>query len=164
MKKNSTLQIILASTAILAVGLGALYVYLFLSLSHMGEDQLGKAGEIKDANRILKEEKLNEKKIGVYFLREGEQAGFVSSLESRCVGLSLSCTTTSLTENEESGGVIKLLSVSMSANGTLSNINRLLSYFETANYPIEVRKTNITSKEEGWSAAFEITVPVLIQN
>jgi hypothetical protein len=57
---------------------------------------------------------------------------------------------------------IKDLSVTISADGSLSNVISLVKYFESAQYPIILSRSVITANVGQWQGMFDLTVPVLI--
>ena len=172
MKKLSSTKILLIILGVAALILIGLYIYFLMSLSKIGEKQRDFAGEIVNADRIIREEKQNREKLVTYFLKDGEQALFVSNLESMCSQLSLDCLTQSLNETKEANGATKLLVMVIAAQGSFANVNALLNYFETAPYPIVLSKSGLFAKEtQGprgtagpteWEGVFELSVPVLI--
>ncbi len=159
MKKLSPTTITLITLAGSVVLLGALYAYLFYSLIKMGEKRHNFAGEIKNADNLIKEEGEARGKLSSYFIKDGEQAEFVSSIESACAELSLSCDTLSLSESVSDGSSpIKMLSMVIEANGSFENLNTLLARFERSKYPLVLSRVMFTS---GWEGSFTLSVPVL---
>ena len=155
--------------AISAVALAGLYVFLLLSLSKVGDRQRDFAGDIKNADKIIREEKANKDAFSGYFLKDGEQAQFVSGIESACAARSLSCDTRSLNETSDPSGAVKTLDIVMSADGSFANITDLLTSFEKSPYPITISKSSLFAKESenpavavGWQGVFSLSVPVLI--
>jgi type IV secretory pathway VirJ component len=163
MKKISPSTTALTIIILVSLVLAGLYVYLFITLSKMGEEQKNFAGEIRNADKIITQEKKNKETLEKYFVKEGEQASFVYNLEATCRQLSLKCDTKSLSEALVEGSErVKELSVTISADGSLSNVISLVKYFESAQYPIILSRSVITANVGQWQGMFDLTVPVLI--
>jgi hypothetical protein len=163
MKKISPSTTALTIIILVSLILAGLYVYLFITLSKMGEEQKNFAGEIRNADKIITQEKKNKETLEKYFVKEGEQASFVYNLEATCRQLSLKCDTKSLSEVQNEGNEkIKELGVTISADGSLSNVISLVKYFESAQYPIMLSRSVITANVGQWQGMFDLTVPVLI--
>ena len=163
MKKKSPLIVVLTGLIVISLCLAGLYAYLFINFLKMGEEQKNFAGEIRNADKIITQEKKNKEIIEKYFVKEGEQASFVYKLEATCRQLSLKCDTKSLSEVLKEGNEkIKDLSVTISADGSLSNVISLVKYFESAQYPIILSRSVITANVGQWQGMFDLTVPVLI--
>lgn len=170
MKKISSNVVGVIFLAIVLLGLVSLYSYLFISLSLMGKKQEVIAVDIKDAEAILMTEGENVKKLSAYFIKEGEEAAFVSSIESYCKTISLECSTDSLNEVVDPTGKTKVLGAVVSADGTLLNMNKFLSHLESVDYPIMVERMflsrenkEVAASSTPWKAVLEITVPVMMR-
>ncbi len=161
MKKLPPSTITLALLSVGAMLLAVLYAYLFSSLSDAGEKHQNFAGEIKNAEKIIREEKENSAKLSAYFIKDGEQADFVSGIEASCAELSLECDNRFLSESAADVGPIKILSMGISAKGSFENITALLARFESSPYPIVLSRVSLSSGT-GWEGSFEFSVPVLI--
>jgi len=157
----------------IAVVLVVVYIYLFLSLTKLGEKQRDFAGDIQNANQIITEESANKEKLTSYFVNDGEQAFFVSALESQCRKLSLKCFVQSLTETDDTANPVKVLDVSITSEGSLDGVTMLLSSFEKSSYPIEIKRSSLVSKVIAgttassssrvvWVETTDLSVPVLI--
>lgn len=160
----------LSILSLVAVCLASLYVYFLVSLLRMGKEQAGEAGATKDAQVILKREEANEAKLSAFFVPDGGQASFVSSLESFCRQAGLECVIESLNEQPGVGDQVKVLGGVVSADGSLAGMERLLVHFESSPYPIIVGKMLLSRENQrspaaavSWKGVFDITVPVLIQ-
>lgn len=162
MKKKGPSIIFLVVLAVGALSLAALYAYLYISLVKVGERQRDFAGEIRNADKIIQGETENRERIMRYFVKEGEQAAFVSGLERACTDFSIKCGTRSLSETEGGAGAPKLLSMIISAEGPFDGVMGLLAYLETSPYPIEVTRSALFAKEAEWEGVFDLSVPVLI--
>lgn len=163
MKKISPSTKALTMIILVSLVLAGLYVYLFITLSKMGEEQNNFAGEIRNADKIIIQEKKNKEVLEKYFVKDGEQASFVYNLEATCRQLSLKCDTKSLSEALVEGNEkVKELSVTISADGSLTNVISLVKYFESAQYPIVLSRTVITANVGQWQGMFDLNVPVLI--
>lgn len=162
MKKISPSTTALTIIILVSLILAGLYVYLFITLSKMGEEQKNFAGEIRNADKIITQEKKNKETLEKYFVKEGEQASFVYNLESTCRQLSLKCDTKSLSETLVEGNErVKELGVTISADGSLTNVISLVKYFESAQYPIVLSRSVITANVSQWQGMFDLNVPVL---
>jgi hypothetical protein len=173
MKKISPTTIVLVIVTLVALSLALLYGYLFISLSGNVKNQEAMPGKVKNAQGIIRTEEENRNKLVSYFVTEGEQAAFVSSLESLCQSLSLSCTILSLDETTDPSGITKTLTVSVAAEGARSNISQLITRFESSQYPLIIEKAVLTAKSQveaatstpsEWEGVFTMTLPVLITN
>lgn len=168
MKKLSSHITLLIVSVVGALALCALYAYLLASLIKFEERQQNFAGEIRDSNMVIAEETVNKAALAGYFLKEGEQALFVSGLESSCFTRSLICDTRALMETPDaSGGPAKVLGMTLFTQGSFTDISGLLKELETSPYPIIIHKTSLSSKESeagtsGWEGVIELSVPVLI--
>lgn len=158
--KSITLIILSALTAALA----GLYVFSYLSLGNMGKDQEGIAGAIKDAPSALRREEDNRRRLSAFFIEDGKQAAFVSSVESLCLTLSIRCEPGSITETADESGTTKILSMGIRAEGSLVNINKLIKSFESSPLPIVFGRVALEGDKEGWRALIDVSVPVLINN
>jgi hypothetical protein len=173
MKKPSPILISLMVVTMLAIAFCLLYAYLFSTLSEMSKEQAAATARLGNPQIALREEEGNKEKLAAYFVTEGEQAEFVSSIESLCRQLSLFCEIQSLSEAPDPSGTSKVLSTVISAEGSLENITALLKSFETSAYPVILTKTLLTraaqdvaasSTPSGWHGTFDINIPVLIKS
>jgi hypothetical protein len=171
MKKPSPILIGLIVVTIVALASCLLYAYLFSTLSGMSKKQAAATARFGNPQTALKEEEGNKERLSAYFVAEGEQASFVSSIESLCRQLFLACEIQSLSEAPDPSGTSKVLSMVISASGSLENITALLKRFEASAYPVIITKTLFTrasqdetasSTPSSWLGTFDINVPVLI--
>lgn len=164
MKKISPLIVILSLTVLIAVGCATLYVFLYMSLAEMKDKRLAFAGGIRNAESIIAQEDANNMVLSMYFVKDGEQASFVSSIESSCREKGLICDISSLDESAASADSIKILRASISAQGAFSSVLSFLKSFEQSPYPLQISRTTFTSAgaDDQWRGTFDIEVPVLI--
>ena len=151
---------------LITLGCAALYFFLYLSLAEMKDERLAFAGGIRDAGRIIAQEDANKEILSRYFIKDGEQALFVSSIESSCRDMNLVCTISSLDESSAAESSIKILRASISAQGSFEGVLLFLKSFERSPHPLQISRMSFNAAGDGilWRGAFTIEVPVLIQN
>lgn len=171
MKHSLSTKLILVVSVIIFIALGALYLFLLGSLSDLRQSRAAFAVGIKDAGKILKQEELNTAALTPHFVKDGEEASFISSIESLCQTLSLTCSVSSLNESGASADSIKIFHLSVSSQGRYEKVMDLLEEFERSHYPIMIIKADFTSSGREavasstvsrWHGIFDIDVPVLV--
>lgn len=164
MKKLSSTLIMLIILAIAVIGLAVLYAYFYTALLRMGQDQAGVADAMKDAPASLEREAENKERLAAYFVAEGEEAAFVSSIEQQCRSVSILCATSALSKVPDENGATKVLGMKLIANGSIPSVSSLIAALESSRYPLIIGKTSATNDKGVFTVTFDITVPVLISN
>lgn len=174
MNKTPTSLNVLLTFAFLGVVLwGGLYVFAissFFDLQQKGVDTV--VGAIT-VNRTLKKEAGAGETLKTHFVKAGEEASFISFLESECKSISLSCAIRSIDEGETLADVpVKNLHLVVGSSGSFDNTMKLLRHFELSSYPITISNINFSaggvqtsstsSKAISWSGSFDISLPILI--
>jgi len=175
MNKTPTSLNVLLTFAFLGVVLwGGLYVFAvssFFDLQQKGVDTV--VGAIT-VNRTLKKEAGAGDALKAHFVKAGEEASFISFLESECKSISLSCVVRSIEEGDVLAGVpAKNLHLVVGSSGSFDNTMKLLRRFELSSYPITISNINFSagginttsgtsSRAVSWGGSFDISLPILI--
>jgi len=163
MNKTPTPLNILFIFAVLGVivwgGLYIFMVYSFFDLKQQGVNTV--VGAIA-VDRIVKKEAGAGDILKSYFIKSGQEAPFISSVETLCKNVSVSCVIRSIDEGDTLSDVpVKPLHFVVGSSGSFDNIMKLLRLFELSSYPITVSSVNL-SKTTSWNGSFELSLPVLI--
>jgi hypothetical protein len=169
MKKNLSSYLPLALALLITIGCAVLYVHLFLSLSSMRQERLSSTSVVSNSRQLLRQEQQNNANLSSYFVKAGEEASFISSIETACQGFSLSCTLSSLNETVTSGN-IKVFHATVTASGDFNGVMQLEKSFEHSTYPVQILKVSLVSvasdpasstSSVSWQSAIDIETPVL---
>ncbi len=186
MKTQHTVKIMLTLTLILSVAMVAVYVLFFLSFSAVRDARLRMENDhalqknIKTTleNNAKKATNLISRQNDVFglFIKNGEEASFISSTEALCGELSLSCTIRSLEVASEAGAPasVSLFKLTVDSEGSFENVMSLLNRFENSHYPIKLSLLDLSTergastggtntKEAVWRGTFSISLPELAQ-
>lgn len=171
MKKNlSTTHKFLILSIVLAVVAVSLFGYMLVTLSRIQEKRSLVIGGQEEATIAYSPDELRaSRNLSQYFVSGGDEAFFISSLESLCLSLSLSCSMRSLEEINQGSATspIKLFRLTVDSVGNFDNNMKFLRSFEKSSYPIEIEMVNLVTDREGdsseWTGTFNISVPVFFK-
>ena len=174
MNKTPTSLNILLTFAVLGVIVwGGLYIFAvssFFNLQQQGVDTVVGAITI---DRTIKKEAGAGDTLKTYFVKAGEEAGLISSIENKCKNISVSCAIRSIDEGDVLSGVpVKNLHLIVGSSGSFDNTMKLLRLFELSSYPIVISNVNFSAnsvdinststKTVSWGGSFDLTLPVII--
>ncbi len=165
MRRSITFSRSILTFAVIAAVLAfSLLMWLRFSLAQLEKDRIAAAGEVT-TGAYTKDEARSLAQLEPFFVAGGNEASFISSIESSCAGLSLACSIKTLEEIPQGSATssIKLLRIVLSSSGEFENVMKLLKSFERSSYPIEVADSTIMRGASSWDGTFDISLPVMFK-
>ncbi|MFA6296941.1 MAG: hypothetical protein WC629_00030 [Candidatus Paceibacterota bacterium] len=161
-KTPTPLNILFIFAALGVVLWGGLYIFMVYSFFNLRQQGVDTVVSTITIDRVLKKEAGSGDVLKSYFIKAGQEAPFVSSIEAICKSVSVSCVIRSIDEGDVLSKVpVKPLHLVVVSSGGFDNTMQLLHLFEFSSYPITISNVNI-SKTTSWNGSFDLSLPVLI--
>lgn len=160
---------ILIFSAGLALIAGSLFAWLHFSFANIKKERASASPEVT-VGAYTKEEARALGQLESYFVSGGNEASFISSIETACSGLSLVCSMKTLEVLPQGSATssIKTFRVVLSSVGQFGDVMKFLGVFENSSYPVEINAASISLRVEPtasstWEGVFDISLPVFFK-